>query len=516
MALTPSKEDWHLGESETGIRVHFGYGIFLILLIAVFGVRFAGSSDNTIFYDEAVNITLGWEAVSGDFTQDATSWIFGSYLYPMLAGTVHHYTGDFGIRLLTALLNITSVILIFFLTLNLFDHRSALWAMLIFGLNGANISLGQLAVYDSLGLPLMTAAFYCVIQAGLSKSNKTNSYLFFAGIALGLSILTKYIGLLFLPALFWIAIVHFLWHKQSLKPILLIFFPITLLILSSYYLWNQEDLLTLWTQQQMLLFYPGEKWTILRSYLANAGVTLIFSLIGVSLLPSFQNPDMPIVMPKLKSFLYLFLGLATMVAVYQIFAENIQSLWKHAVYSTLFFAPFAGFGVSRLMSKGLYIFGQRNGNIPYRLLGSFLSAVGLIWFIQYGLSQNWGLMNSWPNLSGANSYLQSQSISLDTRILAEESAVYEYYNDFGAYDRDIWSNTFYMEYRGFKGVDAMVAGIRDHYFDIVILDDYYTAETNQLIREALMQNNYKQVYQDPYPQYLSTEQTITVSVYRSP
>ncbi len=516
MTLTPSKEDWHLGESATGIRVHFGYGLFLVLLLAVFGLRFVGTAENTVFYDEAVNITLGWEAVSGDFTQDATSWIFGSYLYPMLAGTVHHFVGDFGIRLLTALLNTISVVFIFFLTLNLFDYRSALWAMLLFGLNGANISLGQLAVYDSLGLPLMTAAFYCVIQAGLSTSNKTNSYLFTAGIALGVSILTKYIGLLFLPALFWIAIVHFLWHKRPLKSVLLIFFPTALLILTSYFLWNQEDLTTLWAQQQMLLFYPGEKWTILRSYLANAGITLTFALLGVSLLPSFQNPDMPPVTPKLKSFLLLFLGMATMVAVYQIVAENIQSLWKHAVYSTLFFAPFAGFGISRLMSKGRYIFGQRNGNIPYRLLGAFLSTVGLIWFIQHGLSQNWGLLHSWPNLNGANTYLQTQALSLDTRILAEESAVYEYYNDFGAYDRDIWSNTFYMEYRDFKGANAMVAGIRDHYFDIVILDDYYTAETNQLIKEALAQNNYKQVYQDPNPQFLTTGQTITVSVYRSP
>ena len=516
MATTSSQEDWHLGESATGIRIHFGYGIFLVLLIAIFSVRFVGSSINTIFYDEAVNITLGWEAVSGDFTQDATSWIFGSYLYPMIAGTIHHFAGDFGIRLLTVALNTIAVVLIFFLTLNLFDHRSALLAMLLFGLSGANISLGQLAVYDSLGLPLMATAFYCVIQGGLVEPKKTNRYLSIAGIALGFSILAKYVGLLFLPALFWIAIVHFLWRGRSLKPVLLIFFPVTILILGSYFLWNQEDLVSLWVQRNMLLFYPEEKWTILRSYMAHAGVPLFFAFLGVLLLPTFQNLDLPVVSRKFKGFFLIFLGLSALVAVYQIFTENIQSLWKHAAYSSIFFAPFAGFGVSRLMAKGRHIFGQGNGDIPYRLLYSFLSIVCVVWYINYGLAQNWGLLHSWPNLSGANTYLQSQSLSLESRILAEESAVYEYYNDFGAYDRDVWSNTFYMEYREFKGVDAMIAGIRDHYFDIVILDDYYTPETNQHIREALAEYNYKRVYRDPAPQYLSTGQIITVSVYKSP
>ena len=516
MTSTSSQEDWHFGESATGIRIHFGYGIALVLAIAIFGVRFVGSSANTIFYDEAVNITLGWEAVSGDFTQDATSWIFGSYLYPMIAGTIHHFVSDLGLRFFTVTLNTIAVVLIFFLTLNLFDHRSALWAMLLFGLNGANISLGQLAVYDSLGLPLMAMAFFCVVKAGLVEHNKTNRYLFLAGIALGLSILAKYIGLLFLPALFYIAILHFFWQGRSLKPVLLIFFPLTLVILGSYFLWNQEGLLSLWAQREMLLFYPEEKWVIFRSYLAHAGIHLLFALFGVLLLPSYRNPDMPVVSHKLKGFLIIFLGLATAVAIYQVFTENIQSLWKHAAYSTIFFAPFTGFGISRLMAKGRYIFGRGNGDIPYRLLYAFLSVLGVILFLQYGLAQNWGLLHSWPNLSGANAYLQSQPLSLETRILAEESAVYEYYNDFGANDRDVWSNTFYMEYREYKGVDAMVAGIRDNYFDIVILDDYYTPETNEQIREALAENNYRRVYQDPSPQYLSTGQVITVTVYRSP
>ncbi|WP_420631667.1 ArnT family glycosyltransferase [Candidatus Leptofilum sp.] len=516
MASTSSQDEWQLGESATGIRIHLGYGIFLILLIAIFSIRFVGSSANTIFYDEAVNITLGWEAVSGDFTQDATSWIFGSYLYPMISGTVHHYAGDIGIRLFTAALNTLAVIFIFFLTRDLFDHRSALLATLLFGFSGANISLGQLAVYDSLGLPIMTAAFYCVIQAGLVEPDKMNRYLLAAGVTLGLSILTKYIGLLFLPALFWFAIVFFLWRGRPLKSVLLIFFPTTIFILGGYFLWNQEDLVSLWVQREMLLFYPEERWVILRSYLSHAGVSLFFAFIGVLFIPSFPNPDMPAVSPKQKGFFLMFLAFATMVAAYQIFSENIQSLWKHAAYSSIFFAPFAGFGLSRLMAKGRYIFGKGNGDIPYRLLYSFISIVCIIWFINLGLAQNWGLTHSWPNLSGANAYLQSQPLTLDTRILAEESAVYEYYNDFGAYDRDVWSNTFYMEYRGFQGADAMVAGIRDHYFDIVILDDYYTPETNQHIRDALIEYDYQLVYQDPVPQQLSTGQVITVNIYRSP
>ena len=516
MTLTSSNEDWHLGESATGIRVHFGYGIFLLLLIVVFGVRIANAAGTTIFYDEAINIINGWETVSSEISLDATSWVSGSYLYPILAGTVHNFTGDFGIRFLTAVLNTFAVALIFFLTLDLFDHRSALWAMLIFGLNGANISLGQLAIHESLSLPLMTIAFYCVIQAGLPKSKRTNLYLIGAGITLAFSILVKYVGLFFLPALFWIAIVHFVWHGKSVKPVLLLFFPTAVFIIGAYFLWNQETLTTLWEQQQLILFSSGEKWTIFRSYLQNTGVSLILALIGVLLLPSFQNPNKPPVTLNLKGAFFLFILLASLVGIYQIFSENMESLWKHAAYSTIFFAPFAGFGVSRLMAKGRHIFGKRNGNIPYRLLFAFLSIVAVIFFIERGMAQNWGLLHSWPNLNGANAYLETQPLSLETRILAEESAVYKYYNDLGTHDQEVWSNTFNMEYGGFEGTEAMTTAIQDQYFDLVILDDYFTQETNALIREALLQNNYKQVYEDPEPQLLSTGQTVTVMIYEAP
>jgi hypothetical protein len=171
----------------------------------------------------------------------------------------------------------------------------------------------------------------------------------------------------------------------------------------------------------------------------------------------------------------------------------------------------AGFALTQIIHKSR----QRDQNKTafYRLAAALTIFIMLAWFVEYGLGRNWGFQHSWPNVRNVVNYLGSQEITLDTRILAEQSAVYEYYFDFGSNDRNVWSNTFYMEYRGFTGEEAMLAGIRDQYFDYVILDDYYTPEKNRQLEAALRAAGYTISYREPEPQELSTAQIISARVY---
>jgi hypothetical protein len=201
------------------------------------------------------------------------------------------------------------------------------------------------------------------------------------------------------------------------------------------------------------------------------------------------------------------------VPIYQIAGRNIQSLWKHTVFSLLFLAPLAGYGISTVIdkvrsfngSKGLYL----------QMAGASLTLVGLVWFGNFALDRVWGFQHSWPNSTNAVKYLASQEpFTLKTRVLAEQSAIYEYYFDLGPRDRDVWSNTFYMEYRKRQGLDAMTYAISDHYFDWVILDDYYTPENNRILEDTLTKAGYTLSYKDPEPQVLSTGKTVLTRIYR--
>ncbi|MGQ9886923.1 MAG: hypothetical protein ACUVSX_00395, partial [Aggregatilineales bacterium] len=196
--------------------------------------------------------------------------------------------------------------------------------------------------------------------------------------------------------------------------------------------------------------------------------------------------------------------------LYQVVSGNIQSLWKHLVFTTLFLAPTAGLGIEQLVRQA-----RQAGRfaLALRLGIAVLLIVGIGSFVKAGMDRNWGLQHSWPNVTGAIEHLRGLDWNLDMRVLAEQAAVYEYYFDLGPNDRDVWSNTFYMEYREHRGLQAMFASIADRYFTHVILDDYYTPEKNQVLEAALLAHGYTEVYRDPQPQELSTGQVIEIRIY---
>jgi 4-amino-4-deoxy-L-arabinose transferase-like glycosyltransferase len=493
------------------------HGVFALLVVVIFLLRFTGESFNTVFYDEAVNATLGQEIWAGDFSQNATSWTFGSYMYPFLAGAVNQLAGETGLRLLSATLSTLSAVLVFFITHRLFTINAALWAMALFGLSGGSISLGQLAVYDTLGLPLMAGALLSIVQSAFANGRGRGRWLVVAGMLFSLSVLAKYIGILFLPALLLAAVMLYLAREDvpSILPLFTVFLLVVVSILGLYFALNFDALLSLLTERNTLLYVASDRRSIVDTFIIEAGIILPLALLGMLFLrsaPFYRHGRRSTDQVKLLTVLLPVFFVTTFAPqLYQVYSENIQSLWKHTVYTAAFLTPLAGFALIRLTQKSQER--DQHGTRIYRVAVALAIFAMLAWFIEYGLGRNWGFQNSWPNARNVVNYLRAQDISLDTRILAEQSAVYEYYFDFGPNDRDVWSNTFYMEYRGLQGEEAMIGGIQDHFFDYVILDDYYTPDTNRKLEAALRAAGYSVSYQEPEPQELSTDQVISARVF---
>jgi dolichyl-phosphate-mannose--protein O-mannosyl transferase len=260
-------------------------GIFVILIAAIFLLRFSTEPFNTLFYDEAVNATLGREVLAGDFSQNATSWTFGSYLYPLLAGIAEQTAGETGLRFLSASLNTIAAVFVFFTAHRLFGMDAALWATALFGLAGGSISLGQLAVYDSLGLPLMAGALWAMVKSAFAKGNVRVRWLILAGVCFSLSVLSKYIGILFLPAIMLTGIMLYLSREDfsSLLPIFMVFLVIVMAILGTYGVLNFDALLSMMTNRNTLLFVASDRRAILETFIVEAGIVLPLGLTGLLL-----------------------------------------------------------------------------------------------------------------------------------------------------------------------------------------------------------------------------------------
>jgi 4-amino-4-deoxy-L-arabinose transferase-like glycosyltransferase len=487
--------------------------LFVLLVVAAFLVRFSIEPVNTVFYDEAVNVTLGQEVLAGDFSQNATTWTFGSYLYPLTAGAAKAIGGETGLRLWSAVLNIIALVALFAATRRVFGARAALWAGLLFGLAGSSISLGQMAVYDTLSMPLLALALLSLVYAAYADSDRaTGAYLLAAGVLYSLSALSKYIALFYFPALLIVGLALFLARGRALRPLLLLFVPIAL-ILGAYLALNYEALLYMLTNSGTLLRVDSARAEIATTILTETGPLLLAAVIGAWLLRSSASASAP-AGSRMRWLLALLiaalLAAAFAAPLYQFIARNVQSLWKHLVFTSLFLAPLAGYGLDQLAQRAREP-GRRTLALRLGYMALLVVIIGS--FVNSGLDRNWGLQHSWPNVSGAIAYLRDVEWNADTRVLAEQSAVYEYYFDLGPDDRDVWSNTFYLEYGDYKDLDGMVRAIADRYYTYVILDDYYTAEKNTTIEAALRQYGYVEAYRDPVPQELSTGQNIVIRIY---
>ena len=65
------------------LRISLDTVLFLLLLLIIFFIRITNLNYNTLFVDEAIYATVGKNVWSGVLSQNATSWMYGSYLYPL-------------------------------------------------------------------------------------------------------------------------------------------------------------------------------------------------------------------------------------------------------------------------------------------------------------------------------------------------------------------------------------------------------------------------------------------------
>jgi 4-amino-4-deoxy-L-arabinose transferase-like glycosyltransferase len=504
-------------EQDGRLRFKIEFGLFLLLLSLIFLIRITNITYNTLFVDEAIYATVGEEALSGIFTQNAMTWMYGSYFYPALSAIANDIAGVVGLRILSAILSTTAAVFVFLTTSRLYGQQAGLWAMLLFGLTGVSISLGQVAVYDVSSVALLALALYCLVTAPLKAEAQEGYYLLASAISFSLSVLSKYLAVLYLPALLLIALVLYTSQGRSIRLLITKFLALTLYILGVYGWHYWSNLVTLFTfNGNVYSFQASTRWMIAKVIWEETGLVLVLALAGLFFLrrlsfttPGFRAKWAIFLTTSLMPFLILSLLVAP---IYHLTQENIGSLWKHLVYSLIFLSPLAGRGLATIVWWCRSYRGRQA--VYYQIIGAAITLIGLSWFVDHSLDRNWGFQYSWPNVTGVITYIRSHGLTPESHVLAEGGQIYKYYFDSSTEAQGTWDNTWYMEYKEVGGTKAMTTAILDREFDFVVLDGHYNPKTTQELEPVLAKAGYTLEYEEL--QKLATGQNVHLRVYSLP
>ena len=502
-------------------RFTLEFGLFVALLFGAFMIMVIDLGYNTLFLDEAINVVIGDEFLQGTNSRNALSFHFGSHLYPILSATVNKIGGVAAMRFTSTILICLAAVLVYLSARKLFGYKAALLSLMLFAFNGNILNLGQLAVYDALSLPLLAGASYLLVTA--SVSDKSQRRLMFASaVCAVLATLSKYIGLIHLPALFLTALFLFLSRGntpgQALGKLFRYFLLPVILALGLYAALFWRELVQVFQEQG---FSPAPRGLILGTIGQEIGIILFLALAGLVLLvvsmTRDRNPSFPgttgVDWGTLSaSSRVIFIGavlvllLAWLAApLQQLLSANIRSLWKNSAYSLVFLAPIAGY----LLSSFIEYF--RSRKLALNLIGLVLFGAFMLYFADQSLDSNWSFHRSWPDTSGAVTYLQNANIDENTQILAEGMDIYEYYLGSEEKVQPVWNNFWYVEHGGETGQAGAFAAIHDRVFDYVIVEDYYIPGLRGQVTPVLTEAGYAPTWQES--QTLRSGDTILLQIF---
>ncbi|MDZ4719900.1 MAG: glycosyltransferase family 39 protein [Roseiflexaceae bacterium] len=497
---------------DSPVRINADVCLIILLIGVGFLLRITTPLYNTASVDESNAILIGQNFLVGDFSQRATTWMLGSYLYPIIAVLLSAIGGLEGLRILSAGLNAIAVSYIYFSTKQLFGISAALWASLLFGFCTISMNLGQFAIGDALALPMLCISFYCIVMAGSKSPVHVDLYLLSASAAFIVAALAKYLLLLYLPALVLLSVVLLLMRGWSASPTLTPFLGPIVVVIMLYTVYYQADISLALVQY---FSETGDRARMLQTIWDEAGIPLVLGLAGAFVLPHVALPRPGMLDRRIRQIMWLILpilviGLFALPLVALAFATT-RNLWENLLPTLALTAPLAGYGIATVTERVRATRGR--SGLAFRFAGLAITIAGLWWIANVATARHWGWQHSWPNVERTVSYLELHSPTDDGRVLAEGAPVYQFYLRQQKYQPTTWDNTWAFGYNGQNGLSAMQIAIRDHYFDRVILDSYYTPTLTAQLVPTLLDAGYTLSFQDT--QTLTTGQ-IAIQVYERP
>jgi hypothetical protein len=444
---------------------------------------------NTAFQDEALYLFAGRQIILSWMGKTTYLEPYGLYFsgyptfYPVIGGALDFLGGLEAARLFNLLCMLIVTTCLYFITIQLFDRKSALIAAFLFACGGPVLFLGRLATYDALCLCLLSLAIVLSLRASKAASAQS---LLAVGPLLVLAVAAKYAGLLFVPMVLMI-LAWWSWKNKGLEEMFVrLGIALFSLVVSGFiaFLTIDKQVLTglSVTTTNRVSFIQAGPILVIQHIVMMEGIFFGIGFLGLFLCGR----------QRLPTGLLLF-GSALLVPLYHAYKGELVSLDKHLAFSMFFLAPLLGFAITSLV--GLL------QNRFVRLTWIAALALCLLTF-PMGIRQAQNLYEGWPSSTQLTTFLRPRVQPGIGRYLAEDYDVLRY-NLKNETDLWQWSSLDYFVYtdnekHDLSGEAAYKAAIQEGYFDLIELSyGYHTALAMQIYQSLTSSKHYYLVARIP-------------------
>ncbi len=435
---------------------------------------------NTAFQDEALYIHAGdqiWQHwLNGLPLVDPYSYYFSGYpyVYPIIGGALDMVGGLELVRSFSLVCMLITTACGYYVTKQLFDQKSAVFAAIFLVCQGPVLFLGRLSTYDPLCLCLLAVGTALAVKASLAQRPW---WALSIGPFLVLAFFAKYAALLFIPSILaTLALCTLLrlgWRSMLVRG--------TLGVLSLAVVGTLAAMIVIHFDPTML---QGIAFTTTNRHTFGVDSRLgLVENVGEMVGLSFAVGLAGLVFARKKHLLIalLLLGSALLVPAYHIYKAELVSLDKHLGYSMFFVMPVAGYALASLSG-----FRRAFSSRRYWFSGV---AICLILFL-VGAQGAQVMYSSWPSTTQLAHVFSMQVRPASGSYLADQLEVLRYDSQNDTYTWQ-WTGLDFFQYTDkqghyYVGNDAYVKAINDGYFDLIQLNyGYYHLQTAILIARAI-------------------------------
>jgi hypothetical protein len=460
-------------------------------LFALLGVQAALSVRllriNTAFVDEATYLYAGH--------QELDHWIHGwpipaysTYfsgaptIYPPIAAVADQFGGLVAARLLSLAFMLWATVMLWACARMLFGRIAAFTACAIFISLGPTQALGAFATYDPMAFALMVSAVYCALRA--ADATEESGWWPLCALLLALADATKYTMALWDPFVLALLVIRarprvgtgaVIRRASGIAALAVSLLALGLAVGGTYYIDGITS--TTLTRAAGLT----HRTVILHEVLRWVGWPLAFGALGllVALVLRRSRPQIAVLAT---------LVLASVVApLNQMRITTDTSLEKHVDFGAWFACLAAGYVAAELsrVLPGLL------RSAPFRLVtASLITAAALLTTVSPGNTQAHAYFHTWPNAQPVAEAMKRYITPGNSQYLVEDYDVEAYYllKDTTWHQwNNTWAFTYFShaDHKVISGQAAYVAAVKNHYFDLIVLDFGDTSSTDHAITAAM-------------------------------
>jgi hypothetical protein len=455
---------------------------------------------NTAFQDEALYIYAGqqiWRSwLGGPPVTDSYSYTFSGYpyIYPIIGGGLNMIGGIELVRAFSLLCMLVVTACGYYVTKELFNQRSAVFAAIFFVCQGPVLFLSRLSTYDPFCFCMLALGTVVAVKASQARRPwRVLCVSPFLVLAFG----AKYGGLLFIPSIIAMlalcTLTRWGWRSMLLRVLLCIFSLSVLGGLAAALVLHFDPKMVHGlnaTTINRMVIEVYSRWGLVEHVIGMVGLSYVVGFAGLAFA---RKKNLLVVL--------LLLGSSLLIPAYHIYKTELISLDKHLGFSMFFLMPVAGYALASFSDiRGIFVSGRY-----------WLSSVAicLVLFLIGGQEAR-DMYSTWPATDQLAQVLATQVRLAGGRYLAEQFEVSRYNLRDDTYTWQ-WTGLDFFEYTDKQGHyyfdrEAYVHAVNDGYFNLIQLNYGYNNLQNSTVIVNAIKNSKKYVLIDkiPYQDFYGT------------